>query len=93
MCDLFTKFDQSGIVHYADDNTLYTNWLDDTPVGVIKALETFSEKLFKWLSSNQMKGYFRKCHLLMSTKKTEPKGIGENKIQSSKSLKTSCDEK
>ena len=40
-----------------------------------------------------MKGYFRKCHLLMSTKKTEPKGIGENKIQSSKSLKTSCDKK
>ena len=40
-----------------------------------------------------MKGYFRKCHLLMSTKKTKPKGIGENKIQSSKSLKTSCDEK
>ena len=49
---------------YADDNTIYDsrNSIDD----VISSLKESSEKLFQWLSNNQMKENTDKCHLIVS---------------------------
>ena len=64
LCDLFYFLEGIDIASYADDTTLYT--VKETKMSVINALETSSQKLFKWFSNNFMKANSDKSHLLMS---------------------------
>ena len=66
---------------YADDNTIYDsgNSIDD----VISSLQESAEKLFQWLSHNQMKGNAGKCHLIVSTDEPIEIRVGESLIKSS----------
>ena len=64
LCDLFYFLEGIDIASYADDTTLYT--VKESKVSVINALETSSQKLFKWFSNNFMKATGDKSHLLMS---------------------------
>ena len=63
LCDLFYFLEGIDIASYADE-TLYI--AKETKVSVINALETSSQKLFKWFSYNFMKANSDKSHLLMS---------------------------
>ena len=52
LSDLFLIVKDVNIASYADDNTLYDSC--DTIEEVILSLKSSSEKLFQWLSDNQM---------------------------------------
>ena len=65
LSDLFLIVKDIRIASYADDNTLYDSC--DTLEEVILSLQSSSEKLFQWLSDNQIKGNTEKCHLTMNT--------------------------
>ena len=45
---------------------------------VISSLQESSEKLFQWLSDNQMKANADKCHLIVSTDESLEIQIGES---------------
>ena len=64
LCDLFYFLDDLDIASYADDTTLYT--VKENKESVINALETSSQKLFKWFKNNFMKANSDKSHLLLS---------------------------
>ena len=53
LCDLLYFLDDLDIANYADDTTLYT--VKGNKEYVIDALETSSQKLFKWFKNNFMK--------------------------------------
>ena len=67
LCDLFYFLDDLDIASYADDTTLYT--VKENKESVINALETSSQKLFKWFKNNFMKVNSDKSHLLLSCNK------------------------
>ena len=62
--DLFYFLDDLDIASYADDTTLYT--VKENKESAINALETSSQKLFKWFKKNFMKVNSDKSHLLLS---------------------------
>ena len=62
--DLFYFLGDLDIASYVDDTTLYT--VKENKESVINALETSSQKLFKWLKNNFMKANGDKGHLLLS---------------------------
>ena len=64
LCDLFYFLDNFDIASYADDTTLYTVKANNE--SVLNALETSSQKLFKWFKNNFMKANSDKSHLLLS---------------------------
>ena len=64
LCDLIYFLDNLDIASYARDTTLYT--VKENKESVINALETSSQKLFKWFSNNLMKANSDKSHLIMS---------------------------
>ena len=70
-----------NIASYADDNTFYDSC--DTTEEVILSLQSSSEKLFQWLSDNQMKGNPEKCHLIMSTDQSVNVQLGGSLIERS----------
>ena len=61
MSDLFLVVNDVNFSSYADDNTIYQSGrnVDD----IMNYLQLSAEKLFRWLSDNQMKGNTDKCHL------------------------------
>ena len=71
---------ETEFISYADDNTLYdaSNTFED----IISSLQESPEKLFKWLSDNQMQGNSGKCHLILSTSEPAQIQIGESLIES-----------
>ena len=64
LCDLFYFLDNLDIASCADDTTLYT--VKTNNESVLNALETSSQKLFKWFKNNFMKANSDKSHLLLS---------------------------
>ena len=54
--------DNLEIASYVDDTTLYT--VKENKESIINALETSSQKLFKWFNNNFMKSDSDKIHLL-----------------------------
>ena len=64
LCDLFYFLDNLDISSYADDTTLCT--VKENKESVLNALETSSQKLFKWFKNNFMKANSDKSHLLLS---------------------------
>ena len=64
LCDLFYFLDDLDIARYVDDTTVYA--VKENKESVINALETSSQKLFKWLKNNFMKANGDKGHLLLS---------------------------
>ena len=81
LSDLFLIVKDVNIASYADDNTLYDSC--DTIEEVILSLQSSSEKLFQWLSDNQMKGNPEKCHLIMSTDQSVNVQLGGSLIERS----------
>ena len=79
--DLFFIVKDVNVASYADDNTLYDSC--DTIEEVILSLQSSSEKLFQWLSDNQMKGNPEKCHLIMSTDQSVNVQLGGSLIERS----------
>ena len=81
LSDLFLVISNTDFFSYADDNTIYDsdNSIDD----VISSLQESAEKLFQWLSHNQMKGTIDKCHLIVSTDEPIEIRVGESLIKSS----------
>ena len=65
MCDLFRIVNDLDFANYADDNTPFV--FGNNPIEVLKCLEDASDKLFEWLSNNQMKANPDKCHLLTTS--------------------------
>ena len=65
MCDLFRILNDIDFANYADDNTPFV--FGNNPIEVLKCLEDASDKLFEWLSNNQMKANPDKCHLLTTS--------------------------
>ena len=66
--DLFYFLVNFDIASYADDTTLYTVKANNE--SVLNALETSSQKLFKWFKNNFMKANSDKSHLLLSCNET-----------------------
>ena len=64
LCDLFYFFNYLHIASYFDDTTLYT--VEENNESVINALETSSQKLFKWFNNNFIKANIDISHLLLS---------------------------
>ena len=64
LCNLFYFLDNLDIASYADDTTLYT--VKENKESVVNALETLSQKFFKWFRTNFMKANSDKSHLLLS---------------------------
>ena len=64
MYDLFYFLDNVGIANYADDTTLYTVKANNG--SALNALETSSQKLFKWFKNIFMKANSDKSDLLLS---------------------------
>ena len=81
LSDFFLVISNTDFFSYADDNTIYDsdNSIDD----VISSLQESAEKLFQWLSHNQMKGTIDKCHLIVSTDEPIEIRVGESLIKSS----------
>ena len=81
LCDLFYFQENTDIVSYADDNTLYS--AQKNREAVINTIETSSEVLFDWFSDNFMKANSGKSHLLMSGTETTHANIDGSMIKSS----------
>ena len=64
LCDLFYFLDNLDIASCVDDTTLYTVKANNE--SVLNALETSSQKLFKWFKNNFTKAKSDKCHLLLN---------------------------
>ena len=64
LCDLFYFLDNFYIANYADDTTLYTVKANNE--SVLNALETSSQKLFKWFKNNFMKSNSEKSHPILN---------------------------
>ena len=62
--DLFYFLDNFYIANYADDTTLYTVKANNE--SVLNALETSSQKLFKWFKNNFMKSNSEKSHPILN---------------------------
>ena len=62
---LLLVINDTNFCSYAVDNTTYDslNSIGD----VISSLKESAEKLFQWLSQNQMKENTGKCHLIVSS--------------------------
>ena len=65
--DLFLIIEETKVANYADDTTPYTN--ASTWVEVKGKLSSVANKIFNWLSYNQMVGNADKCQLI--TNKTD----------------------
>ena len=53
---------------------------------MIASLQDSSEKLFQWISENQLKGNIDKCHLIVSSDNPTEIQVGESVIKN-----TSCE--
>ena len=60
LCDLFYFLDDLDIAGYANDTTLYT--VKENKI-LVNALDSSSQKLFKWFNNNFMKAYNDQSHL------------------------------
>ena len=65
LSDLFLVISDTDFSSYSDDNTIYVS--GNSINEVISSLQEPAEKVFRWLSHNQMKGNTDKCHLIVST--------------------------
>ena len=63
LCELFYLLDDPDIESYADDTTLYT--VKENKESANYALETSSQKLFKWLNNKFVKANSDKYSLLL----------------------------
>ena len=79
LCDLFYFLDNLDNASYTDDTTLYT--VKENKESVINALETSSQKLFKWFNDNFMKTNSDKSHLRLSCNETSTLVIDVSSIE------------
>ena len=79
LSDLFLVISDTDFCSYADDNTVYNsgNSIDE----VISSLQESAEKLFQWISHNQMKENTDKYHLIVSTDEPIEIRVGESLIK------------
>ena len=79
LSDLFLVISDTDFCSYADDNTVYNsgNSIDE----VVSSLQESAEKLFQWISHNQMKENTDKCHLIVSTDEPIEIRVGESLIK------------
>ena len=80
LCDLFYMMSDTDFASYADDNTPYVS--ADAIEEVIKRLENFSAKFFKWFAENQIKANKDKFHLSISKNESVSVYIGPFEITS-----------
>ena len=85
LCDLFLSIENNYFTHYADDTTPYV--IDNNPDEVVSELTDITEKLFTWLSQNEMKANLGKLHMLLSSTEFLNLQISETVIQNSQSKK------
>ena len=81
LCDIFFIMSKTEFTGYADNNTPYTS--GQNIYNVIRTLENYSVRLFKWFSDNQMKANKDKCHLPLINKERVTMKIRETEIKSS----------
>ena len=81
LCDLFLEDYSSDFANFADDTTLYE--CGPTLNEVMNNLETTTEKMFKWLSFNNLKANASKCHFFLSPYQPVPVNIKGSIIESS----------
>ena len=81
LCDIFFIMSKTEFTSYADNNTPYTS--GQNIYNVIRTLENYSVRLFKWFSDNQMKANKDKCHLPLINKERVTMKIRETEIKSS----------
>ena len=81
LCDIFFIMSKTEFTSYADNNTPYTS--GQNIYNVIRTLEYYSARLFKWFSDNQMKANKDKCHLPLINKERVTMKIRETEIKSS----------
>ena len=77
--DLFYFLVNFDIASYANDTTLYTVKANNE--SVLNALETSSQKLFKWFKNNFMKANSDKSHLLLSCNEPSALAIDSSSIE------------
>ena len=65
LCDLFLSIENNYFINYADDTTPYV--IGNNPDEVVSELADITEKLFTWLSQNEIKANLGKCHMLLSS--------------------------
>ena len=81
LCDLFLEDYSSDFANFADDTTLYE--CGPTLNEAMNNLETTTEKMFKWLSFNNLKANASKCHFFLSPYQPVPVNIKGSIIESS----------
>ena len=81
LSDLFLVISDTDFSSYSDGNTIYVS--GNSINEVISSLQEPAEKVFRWLSHNQMKGNTDKCHLIVSTDEPIEIRVGESLIKSS----------
>ena len=79
LSDLFLVISDTDFSSYSDDNTIYVS--GNSINEVISSLQEPAEKVFRWLSHNQMKGNTDKCHLIVSTDEPIEIRVGESLIK------------
>ena len=83
--DIFLFIDESKIVNYADDNTLYT--VDRDAIGVIDTLEREILTLLNWFRDNEMKPNEAKSNLLVSKVDNLSINVGNEMVHASTFVK------
>ena len=81
MIDLSCECEENDIANYADDTIRYS-CSTNIPT-VISELQVISAKAFNWFGNNHMKANPVKCHLLLSTKRSEVVSIDGIQVTSS----------
>ena len=81
LCYLFLSIENNYFTNYADDTTPYV--IGNNPDEVISELKDITEKLFAWLSQNEMKANLGKRHMVLSSTESLQFQISETVIHNS----------
>ena len=83
LCDFFLSIENNYLTNYADDTTPYV--IGSNQDEVVSELTDITEKLFTWLSQNEMKANLGKRHMLLSSTELLNLKISETVIHNSQS--------
>ena len=79
ICDMFFGKYECDIASYADDNTPHT--YDSDLYTVLSKLKNCTDNLFTWFNENHMIPNDDKCHLFVTTEKSEGSNVRNKKEQ------------
>ena len=82
--DIFFFLDKTKIANYADDNSTYGE--EDSIENLLRILETETAVVLNWFKTNEMKSNDDKCHLIIANQDNLTVNLGEETIESSKSV-------